>query len=206
MVFYSYVRDYYTHYLLVSCIFCCIAAKKESEEALKEGDEEDVGWDNGAGAPIGMAATFTETRSLEEVEESLNADQRRVYDRICVEIDKFEKHRLSGCTCLQTNSEWDNNRKCLMEGESFKPLRLFVSGVGGTGKSFLIEAVMAKLIKLYSSPEVYVFLCLPVIYLLLEDFSFTLYYAVSIDRCNSANCNKPWDKLIKRFVSEHVPL
>ena len=54
----------------------------------------------------------------------LNADQKRVYDRITGHLLHQQKHEDSQCQC-----------------GDLKPLQMFVSGVGGTGKSFLIEAI-----------------------------------------------------------------
>ena len=53
----------------------------------------------------------------------LNADQRRVYDTITSHLLHLQRHE---------------NRECECE---LKPLNMFVSGVGGTGKSFLIQAI-----------------------------------------------------------------
>ena len=54
----------------------------------------------------------------------LNADQKRVDDRITGHLLHQQKHEDSQCQC-----------------SNLKPLQMFVSGVGGTGKSFLIEAI-----------------------------------------------------------------
>ena len=54
----------------------------------------------------------------------LNADQKRVYDRITGHLLHQQKHEDSQCQC-----------------SDLKPLQMFVSEVGGTGKSFLIEAI-----------------------------------------------------------------
>ena len=54
----------------------------------------------------------------------LNADQKRVYDGITGHLVHQQKHEDSQCQC-----------------SDLKPLQMFVSGVGGTGKSFLIEAI-----------------------------------------------------------------
>ena len=53
--------------------------------------------------------------SLEELVSSLNADQSRVFERVKLHL----MHENGGCKCTD-----------------FKPLHIFVSGVGGTGKSF----------------------------------------------------------------------
>ena len=54
----------------------------------------------------------------------LNADQWRVYDKISSHL--LQKHEKEECACTE-----------------LKPLNMFVSGEGGTGKSFLIQAIRA---------------------------------------------------------------
>ena len=70
--------------------------------------------------------------TLEQREAMLNVDQKRIFDKI-------KSHLMS-----------QKEREDLLENESssillrldnIKPLRMFISGVGGTGKSFLIEAI-----------------------------------------------------------------
>ena len=56
----------------------------------------------------------------------LNTDQRRVYDTIISHLLHQQKHEDNQCQCTD-----------------LKPLHMFVSGVGGTGKSFLIQAIRA---------------------------------------------------------------
>ena len=70
-----------------------------------------------------MAVKQTSTLSLEERMAMLNVDQRRVFDNIKVHLLHQEQHDSKSCSC------------------DFTPLRMFVSGVGGTGKSFLIETI-----------------------------------------------------------------
>ena len=64
------------------------------------------------------------TLSLEERVAMLNVDQRRVFDKVKSHLLHQQKHEASQCACA-----------------TLKPLHMFVSGVGGTGKSFLIEAI-----------------------------------------------------------------
>ena len=66
-----------------------------------------------------MAVKQTSTLSLEERAAMLNADQRRVFDNIKAHLLHQEQHDSKSCSC------------------DFTPLRMFVSGVGGTGKSVL---------------------------------------------------------------------
>ena len=63
----------------------------------------------------------SEGPGLEELVSSLNADQLRVYERIKAHLEHPILHERDLCQCRE-----------------FKPLYMFVSGVGGTGKSFLI--------------------------------------------------------------------
>ena len=70
-----------------------------------------------------MAVKQTSTLSLEERMAMLNVDQRRVFDNIKAHLLHQEQHDSKSCSC------------------DFTPLRMFVSGVGGTGKSFLIETI-----------------------------------------------------------------
>ena len=62
--------------------------------------------------------------TLEERVRMLNDDQRRVFDRVKNHLMHQQEHERGECKC-----------------EKSKPLRMFVSGVGGAGKSFLIEAI-----------------------------------------------------------------
>ena len=70
-----------------------------------------------------MNARPPNTLSLEQREAMLNSDQRRVFDKVKAHLLHQRQHETKECTCELT------------------PLHMFVSGVGGTGKSFLIEAV-----------------------------------------------------------------
>ena len=61
---------------------------------------------------------------LEDRVRMLNADQRRVYDKVHSHMLHWEQHEDGQCRC-----------------KDMDPLRMFISGVGGTGKSFLIDAI-----------------------------------------------------------------
>ncbi len=71
--------------------------------------------------------------SLEDRVGMLNADQRRIFDNMKIHLLHQQQHEADQCHC------------------DFKPLRMFVSGVGGTGKSFLIEAVKALIASMWPS-------------------------------------------------------
>ena len=60
--------------------------------------------------------------SSEELVSSLNADQARIFDQVKKHLEHQAHHESGMCKCSH-----------------LKPLRMFVSGVGGTGKSFLIK-------------------------------------------------------------------
>ena len=58
----------------------------------------------------------------------LNSDQKRIYDKIKQHLTKQKQEDLSS----------DNDVKI----HDIQPLCMFISGVGGTGKSFLIETII----------------------------------------------------------------
>ena len=57
----------------------------------------------------------------------LNDDQRRIFDKM-----KYMYH------LFHQKQHEDNECQC-----EFKPLQMFVSGIGSTGKSFLIQTIKA---------------------------------------------------------------
>ena len=72
---------------------------------------------------LDMNVRSSDDLTLEDRVGMLNGDQRRVFDNIKAHLLHQKLHEDKECSC------------------AFKPLRIFVSGVGGTGKSFLIEAI-----------------------------------------------------------------
>ena len=58
----------------------------------------------------------------------LNSDQKRIYDKIKQHLTKQKQ---------QEDLSSDNDVKI----DDIQPLHMFISGVGGTGKSFLIETI-----------------------------------------------------------------
>ena len=54
----------------------------------------------------------------------LNEDQRRIFELVVDHLKHQSRHERNDCKC-----------------RDIKPLHMFVSGVGGTGKSFLIETI-----------------------------------------------------------------
>jgi len=64
---------------------------------------------------------------LEQRIEILNEDQKRVFDKITNHLNHQHEHDAGKCKC-----------------EKLTPLQMFVSGVGGTGKSLLIETIRSQ--------------------------------------------------------------
>ena len=80
-----------------------------------------------------LQQSCTKRMNLTDRIKSLNTDQARVFNRVSEHLLHQKKHESGLCSC-----------------SDYKPLRLFVSGVGGTGKSFLIEAITAQVAKTWS--------------------------------------------------------
>ena len=76
-----------------------------------------------------------DTITLEERVDMLNADQRRVFEKVKSHFLHQQLHEGNKCQC------------------NLEPLRMFVSGVGGTGKSFLIETIRALVDQLWPSND-----------------------------------------------------
>ena len=76
-----------------------------------------------------------DTITLEERVDMLNADQRRVFEKVKSHFLHQQLHEGNKCQC------------------NLEPLRMFVSGVGGTGKSFLIETIRALVDQLWPSDD-----------------------------------------------------
>ena len=74
----------------------------------------------------------TEGPRLDELVQPLNTDQARVYDQVKSHLEYQLKHEKKECHCTD-----------------LQPLYMFVSGVGGTGKSFSIKTVRALVCKLW---------------------------------------------------------
>ena len=115
--------------------------KKINDARQKDGEEEKVEEDDDPQL-IGEAKTdmtdvltmnvnTSDKQSVEERVAMLNDDQRRVFDTVKGHLLHQKCHEQSECSC------------------DIKPVRMFVSGVGGTGKSFLIEAIKALVISIW---------------------------------------------------------
>ena len=110
--------------------------KKINEARQGDGKEEEVSKEDDEPQLIGEAKTVmndvldmntnsSDKLSLEERVGMLNDDQRRIFENIKTHLYHQQRHEANDCSC------------------ELKPLRMFVSGVGGTGKSFLIETIKA---------------------------------------------------------------
>ena len=65
-----------------------------------------------------------DTIGLSERIAMLNEDQRRIFEQVSDHLNHQHRHESNDCKC-----------------KDIKPLYMFISGVGGTGKSFLIETI-----------------------------------------------------------------
>ena len=74
-----------------------------------------------------LQANSTEKISLDKRISMLNKDQARIFQCVADHLRHQQRHESGVCTCSH-----------------LKSLQMFVSGVGGTGKSFLIEAIRAQ--------------------------------------------------------------
>ena len=110
--------------------------KKINEARLANGKEEKVSKEDDDPQLMGEAKTAMndmfdmnvnscDELSLEDRVAMLNANQGRIFDAVKSHLLHQQQHEANECQC------------------DFEPLRMFVSGVGGTGKSFLIEAIKA---------------------------------------------------------------
>ena len=66
----------------------------------------------------------------------LNTDQWRIFDSVKSHLLYQQQHEQKKCHC-----------------SDLKQLRMFVSGVGGTGKSFLIETIKALIADIWSTDD-----------------------------------------------------
>ena len=81
---------------------------------------------------LDMNVCSSDHLTLEDKVGMLNGDQRHVFDNIKAHLLHQKLHEDKECSC------------------AFRPLRVFVSGVGGTGKSFLIETIKTLVNSIWS--------------------------------------------------------
>ena len=81
---------------------------------------------------LDMNVSSSDQLTLDQRISMLNQDQRRVFRHIKTHLWHQRCHEKDECSC------------------DLKPLRMFVSGVGGTGKSFLIEAIKALVTSIWT--------------------------------------------------------
>ena len=74
--------------------------------------------------------------TLDDRVKMLNDDQRQIFDNIKAHLLHQIKHESGQCSC------------------TLQPLRMFVSSVGGTGKSFLIHAVKCLIDSLWQTDDI----------------------------------------------------
>ena len=119
--------------------------KKINEARQADGVEEKVNKEDDDPQLMGEAKTAmkevvemnnSDTLTLEDRITMLNDDQRRIFDKIKSHLFHQKQHEDSECQC------------------EFKPLRMFVSGVGGTGKSFLIQTIKALVNNIWPSNDI----------------------------------------------------
>ena len=84
---------------------------------------------------VHMRTSFEDTLSLDERISMLNSDQRRIFDQVKDKMLHLQEHENNTCCCKMT------------------PLRMFITGVAGTGKSFLIQTIRAFVSHLWPSND-----------------------------------------------------
>ena len=128
--------------------------KEINEARLADGVEQVSKDDNNPQLPgeaksgmhdiIDMMATHSSDQlRLDERVAILNGDQKRIYDSVMNHLHHHNQHDDGDCHC------------------DIKPLRLFVSGVGGTSKSFLFEAIKLLVQRIWESKDLTVVVAAP---------------------------------------------
>ena len=102
------------------------AAKKMSLDNIELEEQQDV--DNGSDLfeTIRKQSTIENEEQLNEAVAGLSSDQLAVYNLFVDNVNHYYQHKTKNCVCRE-----------------FEPIRLFVSGFGGSGKSHLIRTLMA---------------------------------------------------------------
>ena len=112
-------------------------ADGEQEMVNKEDDDPQLIGEakNAMDEVFDMNVNSGDDLSLEDRINMLNADQKRVFDKIHNHLLHQQQHEANQCSC------------------EFKPLHMFLSGVAGTGKSFLIETIKALISSMWASDD-----------------------------------------------------
>ena len=104
---------------------------REAVEEVKKDDENEPEGVEIAGEAVAamndvhdMDVNKANDFNLDKLIEMLNSDQLRVFTMVSEHLHHQKQHETGLCRC-----------------KDFKPLHTFISGVGGTGKSFLIETI-----------------------------------------------------------------
>ena len=113
-------------------------AEKLEEKEVEEDDEPQLLGEarTAMSDVLDMHLSSHDQLTLYERESMLNADQRRVFDTVKTHLLHERSHENNECLC-----------------NDLKPLRLFISGVGGTGKSFLIETIKILVTSIWKSDD-----------------------------------------------------
>ena len=105
------------------------SAEATADEMASENVEDDAqNIDSGSDLfeTIRKQSTIETEEQLDEAVAGLSPDQFAVYDQFVKNVDHYYQHKAKTCSC-----------------ENFEPVRIFVSGFGGSGKSHLIRTLMA---------------------------------------------------------------
>ena len=108
------------------------AMEKSAEAAANEMVLEDIDEQQNIDNASDVFETIRKQSSIENEEQlneavaGLSPDQLTVYNLFVDNVNHYYQHKSQNCSC-----------------EKFEPIRLFVSGFGGSGKSHLIRTLMA---------------------------------------------------------------
>ena len=102
--------------------------RAENEVTAKQNKEQEEGVDIPGVAAAAMDdvndCDTAQDMDIKERIQMLNADQRRIFNYVNDHLMHQYRHEHGECNC-----------------NSLNPINMFISGVGGTGKSFLIETI-----------------------------------------------------------------